>query len=1492
MNKPKPDYSTFFNFNPIPSWVYDLETFQILDVNQAAIHHYGYTEKEFLQLTLKELRPSQDVPKLISAHSGIDKQEGNVYFGIFTHKKKNGELIRMDINGHKVDYLGKTSMMVVCRDVTEEEKQFKQLKEAEQKLKAVSSIAKLGYWYSEADTNKLIWSDEVYRIWGRKKEDFEPDVDKFFQTIHPDDREKFKELQRSSFNGEKDYDFVHRILLPDGTIRWVHELGRLEQDEKGKPKAFEGTVQDITNQKELELRLIETGRKLSESEKRFRITQEISPDGFTILHPLRNNKGDIIDFTWVFENQAIANINETDPNDVIGRKLLDLLPSHQNTPLLKSFIHVANTGESRILEEVYVGEIIAKPIWLRLVIVPMGEDIAILTQNITERKLAEEAVRESEGRFRTIFEIASLGIAQVDPSNGQIVLVNSYYESVTGYQTEELLQMSFLELTHPDDREKDWELFSRAARGEEEYRNEKRYIKKDGTVIWVRNHVAFIRDELGKPISTVAICEDITERNKLQELNRQTSKLARIGSWEIDFTGNKLFWSDMVYALHETDRETFVPDLEKAINFYREDYLGIVNEKVELCISEGIPFDFEAIMVTAKQQERWVRVIGNAEMINGKCHRIYGSFQDIHQRKDTELRLQSLADNLPGVVFQYHLYPDGTDALKYVSKGSRPLWGFSPEAVIENNALVWNQIKAGGNFEEVQESIMDAVKTKTKWTAKWRYVMPEGEVKSHLGFGSPYFLADGSVIFNSLILDISQEAKNEELLEQATEMARIGSWELDLINQEGDAMYWSPMTMQILEVDENHPPSLTGGFEFYTEKSKLRIQQAVDLLIKEGKGFDEELLIITARGKEKWIRAIGKCEFVQGKCVKIYGSYQDIHSSKSLEFQIQEILGSISDAFYAVDGDWKFTYFNREAENLLQKQALDVVGKNIWQVFPAAINTPLDKIYHRVVATGKPESFEYLFPGDGKWYEVNAYPSGDGLSAYFKNIDERKQAAVKLEKAYQEKNNILESIGDAFFSVNKDWIVTYWNKEAENFLGRKRKDILGKNLWEAYADAIDSDFYRQYQRAMETGETVNFEEYYPTLKKWFEVAAYPSKEGLSIYFKDVTLRKEADIRLQEANERFEKVTEATNDAIWDWDIQYRTLYWGGGFEKLFGYRIYNSTAPLDSWTKHIHPHDKEGVIKSKDEILDKPTQYNWSSEYRYKKSDGTYADVIDRGIVIRNEQGKAIRMVGAMTDISERKHFEQQLVELNKSLKEYAHQLELTNEQLEQFAFIASHDLQEPLRMISSFMDQLKRKYGDRLDEKGHQYIHFATDGASRMRQIILDLLEYSRAGKLMETLEKVDLNKIITDYGLLRKRIITEKSVKLNSGKLPVLHSYKVPLTQTLHCLLDNAIKYSFEDRNPQIELSAEELDDFWKIGIKDNGIGIDPKLFEKIFIIFQRLHNREKYSGTGIGLSIAKKHIESWGGKIWLDSFPGEGSTFYFSIPKNKNPKGSSQA
>ncbi|WKV12423.1 sensor histidine kinase [Marivirga harenae] len=237
---------------------------------------------------------------------------------------------------------------------------------------------------------------------------------------------------------------------------------------------------------------------------------------------------------------------------------------------------------------------------------------------------------------------------------------------------------------------------------------------------------------------------------------------------------------------------------------------------------------------------------------------------------------------------------------------------------------------------------------------------------------------------------------------------------------------------------------------------------------------------------------------------------------------------------------------------------------------------------------------------------------------------------------------------------------------------------------------------------------------------------------------------------------------------------------------------------------------------------------------------------------------------------------------LRNELEKSQDALQLKNAELEEYVFVASHDLQEPLRLVSSFMDKLNTKYQGQLDEKALQYIHFASEGATRMKQIILDLLDYSRAGRTTESLEKVDVNQLVSDFIDLRAKVISEKSVTIAADELPVLHVRKDGFTQVLHLLLDNAIKYSKEGTAPQLEIDATEKIEGWRFSIKDNGIGIDPKFFDKIFLIFQQLHNRNEYGGTGVGLSLAKKHVESWGGKIWVESKKGRGAIFYFTVPK----------
>ena len=261
---------------------------------------------------------------------------------------------------------------------------------------------------------------------------------------------------------------------------------------------------------------------------------------------------------------------------------------------------------------------------------------------------------------------------------------------------------------------------------------------------------------------------------------------------------------------------------------------------------------------------------------------------------------------------------------------------------------------------------------------------------------------------------------------------------------------------------------------------------------------------------------------------------------------------------------------------------------------------------------------------------------------------------------------------------------------------------------------------------------------------------------------------------------------------------------------------------------------------------------------------------------------KCVKVFGSVQDIHERKMIEQDLQNLNEILQKYTRELEISNAELEQFAYVASHDLQEPLRMITSFMELLKSRYGDRLDEKAHEYIHFATDGAKRMRQIILDLLNFSRVGKSDHDKESVNITGVIELVCQLQQKLIRESSAVIEFSELPTIETYRSPLIQIFQNLISNAIKYSKPDQAPLIRISAKELNSDWQFSVKDHGIGIDENYFEKIFIIFQRLHQKDEYSGTGIGLTVVKKILDNLGGKIWVESVKEEGSVFHFTIPK----------
>lgn len=236
--------------------------------------------------------------------------------------------------------------------------------------------------------------------------------------------------------------------------------------------------------------------------------------------------------------------------------------------------------------------------------------------------------------------------------------------------------------------------------------------------------------------------------------------------------------------------------------------------------------------------------------------------------------------------------------------------------------------------------------------------------------------------------------------------------------------------------------------------------------------------------------------------------------------------------------------------------------------------------------------------------------------------------------------------------------------------------------------------------------------------------------------------------------------------------------------------------------------------------------------------------------------------------------------------KEYAEDLKRKNIELEQFAYVASHDLQEPLRTVSGFVELLKRHYKDQADENVTKYINYITDASDRMRRLVQDLLDYSRLGR-ERILESIDLNSLVQEVLSDLTMAIQESQAVINIDPLPVVSGYTTEIKQLFQNLISNSLKFRKRGEPSVINISVIPKEEHWQFTITDNGIGIDEKYWDRIFVIFQRLHTKNEYEGTGIGLAHCKKITELHSGKIWVNSAPGEGSTFYFTIRKRNTDK-----
>lgn len=507
----------------------------------------------------------------------------------------------------------------------------------------------------------------------------------------------------------------------------------------------------------------------------------------------------------------------------------------------------------------------------------------------------------------------------------------------------------------------------------------------------------------------------------------------------------------------------------------------------------------------------------------------------------------------------------------------------------------------------------------------------------------------------------------------------------------------------------------------------------------------------------------------------------------------------------------------------------------------------------------------------------------------------------------------VEQSPSAIIITDTKGAIEYVNPKFTQVTGYSAAEVAGKNPRILKLGEKTPEEYRQLWETVTSGKEWRGE--FHNKKKdgklyWASASLSPVKnaEGVITNFigiqEDITARKHMEeelkslnemlkqrasdraVQLMESEEKFRKISASANDAIIMLDDEERVSYWNAAAEKIFSYskeevvgkNLHTLIIPVVFQNRHLEGF-KEFQITGQGPVIGKTVELTALR----RNGEEFPIELSLSGVQIKGRWNA----IGIIRDITERKILNARLLaeiegrkKVQERLKHLIKELERSNAELQQFAYVASHDLQEPLRMVSSYTQLLGRRYKGKLDADADEFIAFAVDGAARMQMLINDLLEYSRVSTKGKEFEKVNcLNVFVHAISNLRIAI-EECGAVITHDEFPTVMADALQFTQLFQNLLGNAIKFRGKEI-PRIHISVAQKGGEWLFSIRDNGIGIDPQYVDRIFVIFQRLHSKEEYPGSGIGLAICKKIVERHGGLIWVESERGKGATFHFTIP-----------
>ncbi len=916
--------------------------------------------------------------------------------------------------------------------------------------------------------------------------------------------------------------------------------------------------------------------------------------------------------------------------------------------------------------------------------------------------------------------------------------------------------------------------------------------------------------------------QKVEERTvQLKTVNEQLSRaqhIAGLGSWELDVVNDVLTWSDEVYNIFGVTKEGFYPSYKAFLEMVYPDDIELVHKAYQNSVRDGN--DYYEI------EHRIIRKnTGELRYLYEKCN---------HEKNVSGKIIRSL-----GMVH------DITDQKNIDFKLQKNNERLNILSEISGNLL------ASENPQQLINSLCTRVMKFLDCQVFFYFLVEETKGKLHLNSyaGIPQKTAR-SIEWLDYGAAICECVARDGLRIVAENIPGTPDPRTDLAGSFGIQAY---ACHPLLSNDK-----VLGTISFGTKKRKFFTEEELSLM----KSIADQAAIALTRINDKEI----------------------LHKSEERFKSLMELSPLAS---FVTRGK-SIVLLNSAARKLLGVNSVEEVpGKSIIEIFHTRSRTRIRSHLNKLGKGGNvPLTVEQIIRIDGTVRDVEVMasvitdPDGSAIQVIMNDITERNLAEKEL---YDTKNHLEKLIDNANAPIivwDKENKIRLFNHAFEHLTGYTSDEVNGKKLDLLFPQESLKESLRKIRHAL-TENWVTIE--IPILTKnnnvrivlWNSAKIYDeNKKTFSTIAQgnDITERNEAERAFKVSKEKLDLALEFGKIGIWEWDIPSDVFTIDERMEKMLGKNPGTFENTYDAFEKSIHEEDLPHLRNAFRQTLE--LNITLSTIFRIKHNNNNINYISTKALVEMDHQLNPVKMAGIVFDITEMKlGAEKELFRLNEELLR-------SNRELEQFAYVASHDLQEPLRTISSFTQLLSQRYKDKLDKDANEFIQFAVDGAIRMQLLINGLLDYSRIETRGKKFSTVDMHNVLGQVVNNLNLKIQEINALVTNDELAEIVADHGQMVQLLQNLIGNALKFC--KSAPRIHISAKEEREHYIFSVKDNGIGIEDQYYDRIFQIFQRLHARDKYGGTGIGLAICKRIVDRHGGKIWVESKPGKGSVFYFTILK----------